>query len=222
MEPPPNPTIKFPQPMIAIVGDSGTGKSTSLRNLPWDRTMLIDTEIKGLPFDAQPKHYVAAKSTSATLDALRKAKLNKDLRYIVIDSFTKFAEYNLAECSKMYTGYDIYKQYSLKIKELLDAMRSDTHIVVMTAIPELVKIASESGTEVNARRIFIHGRELEAKIEKEFLYVFFTSAKVAKDKTEYQFVTNTDGVCSAKSPMGKFAGRIDNDLAAALKVIDKG
>ena len=42
--------IKFPKPLIAIVGDSGSGKSYSLRNLDWNTSVLLDVERKGLPF----------------------------------------------------------------------------------------------------------------------------------------------------------------------------
>ena len=38
------------KPIIGIVGGSGTGKSTSLRNLPADKTTIIDLERKGFPF----------------------------------------------------------------------------------------------------------------------------------------------------------------------------
>ena len=38
------------KPLIGIVGSSGTGKSTSLRNLPLNETIIIDLERKGFPF----------------------------------------------------------------------------------------------------------------------------------------------------------------------------
>ena len=38
------------KPLIGIVGSSGTGKSTSLRNLPLKDTIIVDLERKGFPF----------------------------------------------------------------------------------------------------------------------------------------------------------------------------
>ena len=38
------------KPNIFICGPSGTGKSTSMRNLPPERTVILNTEQKALPF----------------------------------------------------------------------------------------------------------------------------------------------------------------------------
>lgn len=217
-------TPQFPQPLIAIIGDSGTGKSTSLRNMPWDRTLFIDSEVKGIPFDPSPiKNYVACKSCQDVSKAIINVKKNPAIRYIVIDSITKFFEYNIAECQASYKGYDIYNNYSSTVGEFLKSLRSDTQIFIVTGIPETLKTPNESGTESTSRRLFVHGKQWEAKVEKEFLIVFYTTMrKNPEGKMIYSFLTNSDGICSAKSPMGLFATQlIPNDLAEALKVIDK-
>ena len=46
---------------IAIVGESGTGKSTSLRNLNPDETFIISTTGKPLPFKGYKKKYIPMK-----------------------------------------------------------------------------------------------------------------------------------------------------------------
>lgn len=43
---------------IAIVGESGTGKSTSLRNLNSEETFIISTTGKPLPFRGWRKKYI--------------------------------------------------------------------------------------------------------------------------------------------------------------------
>ena len=43
---------------IAIVGESGTGKSTSLRNLDPSETFIISTTGKPLPFKGYRKKYI--------------------------------------------------------------------------------------------------------------------------------------------------------------------
>lgn len=222
--PPSPPTISFPQPIIAIIGESGSGKSTSLRNLDWSRTKFIDVEAKGLPFDYSGiKYYSACKSTSEVTRAIIDAKKQPEIRYIVIDSITKFFEYNLAECKASYKNYEIYNAYNQGVSNLLNSFRDNNKIFIVTGIPENLRIMNENGVENNQRRLFVHGKEWEGKVEKEFLVVFYTTSRKGQDgKMTYSFITNSDGVCSAKTPMGMFASQlIPNDLAEALKVIDK-
>jgi hypothetical protein len=218
----PTQTISFPKPIIAIIGDSGTGKSTSFRNMPWDKTRFIDVERKGLPFDYSGiTNYVAPTHSDAVILAMVEAAKAKT-PYCIVDSLTKFFEYALNESKDLYKGFDIYKAFADKVRRLLNAARSNDTVFIFTGIPELLKITSDTGSETIARRLFVYGKEWEGKVEKEFLIVFYTANK--KDKTTgkitYHFLTNTDGVCSAKSPMGMFADAlIDNDTAAALKKI---
>ena len=60
-------------------------------------------------------------------------------------------------------------------------------------------------------------------LEGLFTYVFFT--KVTNDDSDgisYKFITNSDGTCTAKSPMGLFEERlIDNDLNFVIDTITK-
>lgn len=220
--PAPAPAITFPKPIIAIIGDSGTGKSTSFRNMPWDKTKFIDVERKGLPFDHRPiTNYAAPAHSDAVIAAMVDAAKAKT-PYCVVDSITKFFEYALNECKDLYKGYDIYKYFSDKVRRLLNAARSNDTVFIFTGIPEILKTASETGGEVVQRRLFVYGKEWEGKVEKEFLIVFYTTNKKDKatGKISYHFLTNTDGICSAKSPMGMFEDLlIDNDTAAALKKI---
>ena len=59
-------------------------------------------------------------------------------------------------------------------------------------------------------------------LEGLFTYVLFT--KIVKNEDEsvsYKFLTNADGTCTAKSPMGLFDRLIDNDLSLVINAIDK-
>ena len=60
-------------------------------------------------------------------------------------------------------------------------------------------------------------------LEGLFTYVLFT--RVVKDESDgvqYRFLTNSDGTCTAKSPMGLFEDLlIDNDLDYVIKKIQE-
>ena len=57
-------------------------------------------------------------------------------------------------------------------------------------------------------------------LEGLFTYVLFTRVvKNENDEIEYKFLTNSDGTCTAKSPMGLFPKMIDNDLNLVINGI---
>ncbi len=142
----------------------------------------------------------------------------------MISSFTVLFEYGLNEGKGTYKGFEIYKAFGDKVRQLLTVARSNDTTFIFTGIPELVKVTNDAGGESSARRLFVYGKEWEAKVEKEFLIVLYTVARrdpANSGKMIYSFMTNTDGICSAKSPMGMFADAlIPNDLAEALKKVN--
>lgn len=60
-------------------------------------------------------------------------------------------------------------------------------------------------------------------LEGLFTYVLFTKiVKDDADNVQYKFVTNSDGTCTAKSPMGLFDTKlIDNDLKLVINKINE-
>ena len=81
------------KPLVAVVGPSGFGKSTSLRNLPQQTTRILDLERKGLPFP--PSNFnVTPIGNVAELDAaLLKLLPDRSVTHIVVDSFTMYIVY---------------------------------------------------------------------------------------------------------------------------------
>ena len=210
------------KPIIGIVGGSGTGKSTSLRNLDPKTTIILDLERKGLPFK-NTAFTIKDCDTLAALDRELKAAMdNKEVKVIVIESITKYFEMLLSQAQMMFKGFDVWSHYNRSIGNVLNRVKNDSAVIVFTAIDEIVKIPTPEGTEQARRSVAVKGKEWEGKVEKEFLVVFFTSVKKTKDGAmEYQFMTNTDGVCSAKSPMDMYAQQyIPNDLAAAIQQME--
>ena len=96
-------------------------------------------------------------------------------------------------------------------------MRDDLFIVVSTH-------SENTGDNLNPYyKIKTQGKMLDSVITLEglFTYVFFT--RVLNDESDgvkYKFLTNSDGTCTAKSPMGLFEDLlIDNDLDYVVKKI---
>lgn len=220
------PVFKFPRPMIAIAGDSGSGKSTSYRNMPWDETLVIDTERKGFPFNHTViKHYAPCNNHVEVETAIAKAKAGgyPGVKYVVIDSLQGYMEKLIAYSKANFKNFEVYTTYNGTLRAFLESLRNDTITFIVIAIPELVTNSDEMGKNINVRRMYTFGKEHEGKLEKEFLIVLWTTVrKGADNKYTYNFQTNTDGICSAKSPIGMFdTATIPNDLAAVLKRVEE-
>ena len=210
--------------IIGIVGSSGTGKSTSLRNLSPDKTHIIDLERKGLPFPNAGKFKVTSCSNIKEFDkALDTALADEKCEVIVIESFTKYTETLIALAQASFKGYDVWSYYNRMIRATLDKVKNDRAVIVFTAIDEIVQVAQPSGDTYNVRRNKVQGKQHEGCIEKEFLMVLFTEARRDKEgKVRYTFQTNSDGITSAKTPMGMFSeAYIDNDINAVINAAKK-
>ena len=209
------------KPLIGIVGSSGTGKSTSLRNLPLKDTIIIDLERKGFPFkEAKNFQTITATMLPEIEKAIETATKNADI--VVIESFTKYCEILIDVAQKQYKGFDIWNYYNKQIRNTLESLKNEKATVVVTAIDEIVKIMQPTGGEYNTRRIKVQGKVHEGCIEKEFLLVLFTEVRREKDSIEYCFQTNSDGITSAKTPMGMFSDLyIPNDLNTVINSVEE-
>ena len=205
--------------IIGIVGGSGTGKSTSLRNLPPDKTYIIDLERKGMPFPKKFPYPAPCSSTTEFDAALKDALADESCEVIVIESFTKYVEILHTLADRSFKGFDIWNYYNKEIRTMLDKVKNDHAVVIFTAVDEIVELVQPSGNTFNVRRIKVQGKQHAGSIEKEFLMVLFTEVKRDKDgNTRYVFQTNSDGITSAKTPMGMFPeSYIDNDVNAVIE-----
>ncbi len=208
--------------MILVIGPSGQGKSSSIRNLPVDKTLIINCERKFLPFQDALKFKQKEPDNAVVCESDFNAALaNKDVEIIVEDSLTKYIELVLQQSKTINKGYDIYNFLNDKITQHLEKhKKNNDKFVVMTAIDERVEFMKDSGSAFHSRRCWCAGKQWEGKIEKEFTIVLFTDIKAEKGKdSEYRFITNNDGTHSAKSPKGMFDLYIPNDLNLVINRI---
>ena len=211
------------KPLIAIVGHSGSGKSTSLRNLDPKTTYILDLERKGFPFrNASRFNIVPVENANAFPRLLEKVLKEDDCETVVVESFTKYVEQVNTLATNSFKGYDIWSFYNRTIRNMLDSIKNDKATIIFTAVDDIVKIPQITGGESSHRRVKVQGKVHEGAVEKEFLMVLFTEVrKNAKtEEMEYFFQTNTDGVTSAKTPMGMFDTQlIPNDIVTVLEKV---
>ena len=207
---------------VAIVGRSGTGKTSSLEQLPTDRTLILNVENKRLPFKTKFKHEYRIKDYRKLIGDNNEGMLVSGIKsdkfdYIVIDSFTTWAEMVLDFAKKYETGYDIYNRYNDEVSKLMNVIKfQESKIIFVLGIPENV----EGMDGLIEKRLKVAGKQWEGSIEKEFPIVFYTSTRKDEENMNYFFETQTDGVTSAKSPRGMFESElIPNDLNQVANTI---
>lgn len=224
--------------LIGIVGASGSGKTTSIRNLNPEETFIISTTgkrpgIKGakkkypdFTIDKDTKKISGNFYTSSSVDKIRTVMqvVNQkmpQIKTLVIDDFQylqAFESMNRVD-EKGYGKFTDIAKHAYEILKDSMNMRDNLFVVVLTH-------SENAGTaEEPYEKIKTIGKMLDSVITLEglFTYVLFTKVvKDANDQPQYKFVTNSDGSCTAKTPMGMFNERlIDNDLKLVIDTINE-
>lgn len=110
---------------------------------------------------------------------------------------------------------DIAKHAYGVLKSGMD-LRDDLFVVIITHSENI-------GDNINPYyKIKTLGKMLDSVITLEglFTYVLFTKVINDGETVQYKFLTNSDGSCTAKSPMGLFDDMlIDNDLDFVINKI---
>jgi len=202
---------------ILILGDSGSGKSASLRNLDPAKTLLIQALHKPLPFRNKGwKPYDPATKTGnifvtdKSVDILmymqgtkKKVIVIDDFQYVMANEFMRRSDER---------GYDKFTEIG----------RNAWNILCMAgALPLDVRVYLLTHTETNdAGRVKVKtiGKMLDEKITVEGMFTVVLRC-VVRDK-EHLFATQNNGSDTTKTPMGMFEEElIDNDLAAVDNAI---
>ena len=228
--------MSYTSELIAVVGQTGTGKSTSFENLDPATTFLINVSNKPLPFRGWTKKYKVFSTETeegrkgnyyASNDSGKIANLMQyisdnmpQIKIIILDDF----QYIMADefMRRAYEkGWEKYTELGRHVYDVLDKgrnLRSGLKIIVSTH-DEIVKQGANE-----RRKIKTIGSMLDDKITLEgmFTYVLFTHVEkaIGKDESDYYFLTQTDGYTTAKSPRGCLPYKIPNDLSIVVKAID--
>lgn len=199
-----------------ILGESGTGKSTSLRNLDPASTLLIQAVRKPLPFKSADWKPIAKGQAGSVFvtdrsDAIVQCMDRTSRDVIVIDDF----QYVLAnEFMRRVTDKEVGNQAFAKYNEI--ARSAWDVLMKASSLPDhkRVYILSHTATDdFGHTKIKTIGKLLDEKIVLEGM-VTIVLRSLVRDGA-YVFSTRNSGSDTTKSPMGMFDDPfIDNDLAA--------
>jgi hypothetical protein len=183
---------------VAIVAKSGAGKTYSLRNLDPNTTGFINMENKPLPFINNFVHYCTPKSFSEAYQKIIEYGQNKDIKVIVIDSFSAYQEDALILASTTKKGFDVWNDYNMNIRSLMKLIKLVPKDVLITAHYQIVQIDNGSSSE---KRIGVKGNEHNVTgIEGNFTMVVFADMKMVDNKRQFIYKLLTSGNDTAKTP----------------------
>lgn len=190
---------------ILIMGESGTGKSASIRNCDPNTTAIVNPVYKPLPFRSS-KHF---NTLNGVTDAdeicnfMRNA-VNKGAKMIIVDDFQYILAVPYMNRIKE-TGWDKYNDFGANYFSIIDICKElpeDVCVYYLTHCETL-----ENGLTT----VKLIGKMLREKITVEGLFTIVLKTGVSEGK--YYFFTQNSGKDTVKSPMGMFdAFSVENDL----------
>ena len=191
---------------VLILGESGTGKSASLRNFTNDEVFLVNVAAKPLPF--------RTKFESIETDNYRDirkgiAATNKPVVVIDDSQYLMANEFMRRATEK---GFDKFTEIAQNYWELIQATDKTPDNTITYVLAHLER--DQNGNE----KIKTIGKLLDEKITVEGMYTIVLKTVVQDGK--YYFQTQNSGHDTCKSPMGLFDNfLIDNDLKAVDNAI---
>ena len=200
-----------------ILGESGTGKTCSLRNLDPAKTLLIQPVRKPLPFRAKGWKEIKSKDDGGNIfvcsepakivAAMHRARQDvivvDDWQYILASIFMKKRDVK---------GFDKFTEIGgagFDIAQCASELGPDKRVYIL---------AHTTTDDFGNTRIKTLGKLLDDKIVVEGM--FTTVLRTHVDAGKYFFLTHNSGHDTVKSPMGMFeADQIENDLAEVDRTI---
>ncbi len=192
---------------VLILGESGSGKSASLRNFARNQVAVFNVAAKPLPFRGSK-----LRTVNTTLYHEIKSGLSSGtaLSYVIDDSQYLMANEFFDRATEK--GYDKYTELGLHFRDLLE------HIVTATPKDCIVYLLHHTELDANNRlKAKTIGKMLDEKLTVEGLFSIVLLCKAEQDK--HIFITQGKGASTAKSPMEMFPPELDNDLALVDKTI---
>lgn len=208
--------------LIGIYGEPGTGKSTSLRNLPPSETLYIDADMKGLnwkgwkkEYNGDNKNYLKTNYPQLAIKYLQLAEKGT-YKYVVIDTVNNLmVSDEMRRCKEK--GYDKWMDLAACIWELVDlpgSLRDDLTVILLFH-------SQTDYTEDGYRftKIKTNGRKTEKNnIDSKFNWLLRT---VKQDDGKYYFETTAHN-STTRTPLDAFEeDYIPNDIMKVIEVMEE-
>ena len=209
--------------VIGIMGESGSGKTSSMRNLDPATTFYIDCDKKGLAwkgwrdqYNKDNENYLVtdfAQTVQQTIGLISTKEKYSHIKTVVIDTLNGIMVADEVRRMKE-KGYDKWQDLAQCVWQLLDSLytfREDLTIIVICHSQ-----TQKEDDGYTFTRIKTSGKKLDKlNVESKLTTVLYAICKDGK----YLFKTHADN-STAKTPMGAFEkDEIDNDIVTVLNAL---
>lgn len=209
--------------VIGIMGESGSGKTSSMRNLDPATTFYIDCDKKGLAwkgwrdqYNKDKENYLVtdfAQTVQQTIGLISTKEKYSHIKTIVIDTLNGIMVADEVRRMKE-KGYDKWQDLAQCVWQLLDSLytfREDLTIIVICHSQ-----TQKEDDGYTFTRIKTSGKKLDKlNVESKLTTVLYAICKDGK----YIFKTHADN-STTKTPMGAFKeDEIDNDIVTVLNAL---
>lgn len=211
--------------VIGIMGESGSGKTTSMRNLDPATTFYIDCDKKGLSwkgwrndYQLEKHNYMATDQISTVESLLNKINTQDNMKHIkvvIIDTLNGLMVADEVRRMKE-KNYDKWVDLAQCVWTLLDslyALRDDLTVIILCHSQ-----TQKEDDGYTFTRIKTSGKKLDKlNVESKLTTVLYATAK----NGEYVFQTKANN-STAKTPLGAFEeDEIPNDITQVLKALEE-
>ena len=220
--------------LIAIVGASGSGKSTSIRNLNPEETFIINVASKPLPFKGWKTNYTSWNKENPKGNLVNTSDVNiigkimshidknrPEIKNVVIEDSQYLMGFEAMDRAKE-KGFEKFTDMAQKFYSVLKTaigLRDDLNVIVTCH-------SENTGTaDYPQLKIKTLGKMIDNIITVEGLFTYVLFTDVSRDENNqvvYSFITHSDGSNTAKSPLGCFdEDKVPNDLAYVISKIEE-
>lgn len=210
--------------LIGIMGETGSGKTTAMRNLDPETTLYIDCDKKGLnwkgwrdQYSGEKKNYLVTDFPQVVLRTLQAVNDNEKYKHIetvvvdtlnglmVADEFRRRNE----------KGFDKWQDLAWSIYDILDYALTMRDGLTVVFIAHAQTDRDDSGFAFT--RIKTSGRKLDKIAIESKLNTVILAKKLEDGKRVFML---EDPNSTTKVPMGAFEEKmIDNDITLVLEAL---
>ena len=198
-----------------ILGQSGTGKSTSLRNLNPDDVLLIQVVKKPLPFRSTSWKYLSKDGGSIYVsdnpEIIIKRMQQTSKQIIIIDDY-QYVMANEYMRRSAETGFNKFTEIGRKTWDVF------TEATKLTDNKRIYILSHTEEADSGRTKMKTIGKMLDEKITLEGMVSICLQTAIINE--QHIFMTKNNGQNTVKSPIGLFENEhIENDLNAVDKAI---
>lgn len=214
--------------VIGLMGESGSGKTTAMRNLPPENTYYIDCDKKGLnwkgwkdQYSVEKKNYWKSdsfKTVSTLLTKIDKNEECKHIKYVVIDTINGMMVAEEMRILAMQAGdkrsaWSDLAQNGWSIVNQALTMRDDLTVIILA---HSETVSDDNG--IIRTRIKTNGRKLEKLVLESKMT---TVVWAVRQDGKYKFILSADG-STCKVPLGAFdTDECPNDIMIVIKALEE-